>query len=84
MEAKFYEMLETATTFDKWSSLINVADLFHRILKKEIEIAQFTPTSSRVSSLLLHMLELEREILKARLEEILESFDNPRPPAHNF
>lgn len=79
----FYDMLLTAQFFNKWDSVERYALLLSELLKKEIEVSkQSRCAENRITELLLHKAELERDILKAQLEEILEKFRNPQPPAH--
>lgn len=82
MEAKFYEMLKAASTFDNWSKITYFSKLHNLLLEKEIELAQRPqPPSNRITELLYHKAELERDILKAELEDIINKFDNPLPPS---
>jgi hypothetical protein len=80
METKFYEMLKNCPQLGS-GYLVSYGETFKELLDKELEIHRYVLIpGSKVCELILHKLELEREILKARLEEYYEKYNNPSPP----
>ena len=80
----FYEMLRDSSGFDKYQVVSMYADLLKQLLDAELQVArQSHYKGNRLADLLLHKAELERDILKAQLEELEEKFRNPQPPAPN-